>query len=376
MPESRLTVLLLFGGVSGEHSISIRSAATVKAALEQAGHDVITVGVSRQGRWLLADYEELLQRGTSELVEVDDDTGALVFLARTDSGTKLLSIGKTGAQDVDNAPSVDAVFPIMHGPGGEDGTLQGLLDTVGVPYVGAGCTASALAMDKLAMKAMSAGAHLPQVEFVSAGNDRPQEVEALVRRTFGFPCFVKPANLGSSVGITRVDSPDVLPDALAEARRWDERVIVERAIDAREIEVAMLGNESPEISPPGEIATSEGFYDFDTKYVANDEAGLVVPADITELQAAEIRATALRAWDLIGCRGMARADFFIEKSSGDVFFNELNTIPGFTEISMYPRLWAEAGLDLVALVNRLLELALEKHDAAAALPGATGHKLS
>lgn len=371
MPQASLDVLLLFGGISGEHSISIRSAAAVEAALEQAGHNVVAVGISPSGRWLRGDYRGLLDRAASELLEVDEDAGELVFLARTDAGTRLLSIETATGDPV----AIDAVFPVTHGPGGEDGSLQGLLDTVGVPYVGAGCRASALAMDKLAMKTLCMGAHLPQVEFIAAGTDQAREVAALIRRTFGFPCFVKPANLGSSVGISRVRAADGLDDALAEARRWDTRVIVERAVDAREIEVAMLGNEDPEISPPGEIVMGSGFYDFNTKYVGN-EAGLIVPADISDRQAAEIRATALRAWELIGCRGMARADFFIDKSSGDVFLNELNTIPGFTEISMYPRLWAQAGLELDALVNRLLDLALEEHNPGAGTHRSAGQKLS
>jgi D-alanine-D-alanine ligase len=350
----------------------VRSAAAIKPALERAGHQVTAVGITKRGRWLLGDYDALLERGRTQLVEVADDSGTAVILARTDAGPQLLATGNGGADDPALRSEIDVVFPITHGPGGEDGTLQGFLDTVGVPYVGAGARASALAMDKLAMKTLCIGAELPQVEFISAGNHQPGEVEALVRQTFGFPCFVKPANLGSSVGITRVDTPDTLPDALVEARHWDARVIVERAIDAHEIEVAILGNEAPELSPPGEIVTGDGFYDFDSKYV-DDDAGLVLPADLTDRQGAEIRATALRAWELIGCRGMARADFFIDKARGDVYLNELNTIPGFTEISMYPRLWAETGLDLPSLVNRLLDLALEEHHAGAGLPGSVGH---
>jgi D-alanine-D-alanine ligase len=375
MPRTPLTVLLLLGGVSSEHSVSIRSAAAVRPALEGAGHEIITVGISRSGRWLLGDHGSLLERAKTALVEIDDSAGTPVFLTRTDNGIELLQVAGSTPGDVARAAPIDVVFPITHGPGGEDGTLQGLLDTIGVPYVGAGCRASALAMDKLAMKTLCTGAQLPQVEFVSAGTDQASEVDALIRRTFGFPCFVKPANLGSSVGISRVDSSDGLADALAEARRWDTRVIVERAVEAREIEVAMLGNDDPQISPPGEIVMGTGFYDFDTKYV-DTEARLIVPAALTEMHAAEIRATALRAWELIGCRGMARADFFIDKSSGDVLLNELNTIPGFTEISMYPRLWAEAGLDLAALVDRLLDLALEEHQPTAGGHRGAGQKLS
>jgi D-alanine-D-alanine ligase len=360
-----LRIVLLMGGISGEHSISLRSAATVAPALEAAGHEVVIVAVTRSGRWLWGDFRPLLTAARSALLEVEENAGTPVFLARTDTAVRLLSLGGTRV-DAELETPIDLVFPILHGPGGEDGTLQGLLDTVGVPYVGAGCRASALAMDKLAMKTLCAGAELPQVEFISADGDGADAVAAVIARTFGFPCFVKPANLGSSVGISRVASADSLADALVEARRWDSRVIVERAVDAREIEIALIGDESRvEISPPGEIVMPGGFYDFDAKYVGS-QAGLVVPADLGERQLAEIRAIAQRVWSLIGCRGMARADFFVEKSSGDVLFNELNTIPGFTEISMYPRLWAQAGVSIEGLVERLLALALQAGPGSAA----------
>lgn len=358
MTERPLRVVLLMGGISGEHSISVRSAATVVPALEAAGHEVLVIGVSRSGRWLLSDFRPLLEAAGNGLVEVEEDRGTPTFLARRDGNVQLLRLDGSQSGFGLEEP-IDVVFPLMHGPGGEDGSLQGMLDTVGVPYVGAGCRASALAMDKLAMKTLCAGAEIPQVEFLSVGTDAADALEARIAGAFGFPCFVKPANLGSSVGISRVTARDALADALSEARRWDSRVIVERAVDAREIEVALIGDEQQvETSPPGEIVAPGGFYDFDAKYVGS-EAGLIVPAELTERQLADIRAIVERVWALIGCRGMARADFFLEKSSGRLLFNELNTIPGFTEISMYPRLWTHAGETIEGLVARLLALALQ-----------------
>jgi len=373
MSDRRLRVVLLMGGISGEHSISIRSAATVAPAIEAAGYEVVTVGVTRSGRWLWGDFRTLLKAARTGLVELDEGAGTPVCLAHTDTAVRLLGLGDAGVgrRAIDDQPPIDAVFPVLHGPGGEDGSLQGFLETIGVPYVGAGCRASALAMDKLAMKTLCAGAEIPQVEFVSADGDGAEAVGALIARTFGYPCFVKPANLGSSVGISRVASADTLADALVEARRWDSRVVVERGVDAREIEVALLGDETRvDVSPPGEIVTPGGFYDFNAKYVGS-QAGLIVPADVTDRQLAEIRAISARVWALIGCRGMARADFFIERSTGHVLFNELNTIPGFTKISMYPRLWAETGMSIEDLVGKLIGLALQAPRAASgATPGA------
>ena len=251
---------------------------------------------------------------------------------------------------------VDVVFPVLHGPHGEDGTVQGLLDVIGVPFVGAGCAASAMAMDKLCMKTLCTGLGIPQADFLAVGRNSAEELAPRIRSAFGFPCFVKPANLGSSVGISRVESPDGLASALAEARRWDPRVLVERAIDAREIEIALLGSDVPALTPAGEIVAA-GFYDFDTKYIG-DDARLIVPAELDENALKTVRDIAVLVWNIIGCRGMARADFFVDRRSGQVLFNEVNTIPGFTRISMYPRLWQAAGVSIEELVDTLVRLAL------------------
>ncbi len=267
----------------------------------------------------------------------------------------------------------DVVFPVLHGPGGEDGTVQALLELAAAPFVGAGTTASAIAMDKLALKLLCAGAGIAQTDFLAADDADAEELVARINATFGFPCFVKPANLGSSVGISRVSAPGELAAALGEARRWDRRVLIERAVDAREIELAMLGNDVPEVSPPGEIVSRRGFYDYTSKYVDTDDATLIAPANVDPEALATMRSIAVDVWKRIGCRGMARADFFLERGTGRVLFNELNTIPGMTSISMFPKLWELAGLRAPALMRRLVELALEAH-AGAALPDARSRR--
>jgi D-alanine-D-alanine ligase len=359
--SSRAThVLVLFGGVSGEHSISIRSAATVVPALSRAGFRVTSVGITRDGDWRLADFAPLLARAGAALVTVDANVGRPVALARGQRRhARLLPLDSDRA--LDSVDPFDVVFPVLHGPNGEDGRVQGHLDVVGVPYVGAGPAASAMAMDKLCMKTLCAGVGIPQTDFLAVGRETIDELATRIERSFGFPCFVKPANLGSSVGISRVPTRDRLAAAIAEARRWDERVLVERAVDAREIEIAILGSEVPRLSPIGEIVAGSGFYDFDTKYVA-DDARLIVPAELPTGAAETIREIASRVWELIGCRGMARADFFIDRRSGQVLFNEINTIPGFTSISMYPRLWGEAGVGIETLVETLVQLGLGQPD--------------
>lgn len=350
MVSAKTKILVLAGGNSGEHSISLRSAATVCDALEAAGFEIVTAAISRSGAFLSGDFRPLFVRARNELCEADDSAGSPCALFQDEAGARLVSdAGATVA-------TVSVVFPILHGPGGEDGKIQGMLESVGVPFVGAGTAASALAMDKLAMKYLCDGAGIRQVEFLDAGNDDAGTLRSRIESSFGYPCFVKPANLGSSVGISRVTDASGVEAALIEARKWDSRVVVERGVDAREIELALLGNDNPEISPPGEIVSPGGFYDFASKYV-DDSAELVAPAELAADTLAELEATARRVWHLVGCRGMARADFFVEKSTGTVLFNELNTIPGFTEISMYPRLWGVGGLPLPQLVRRLVELA-------------------
>jgi D-alanine-D-alanine ligase len=280
-----------------------------------------------------------------------------VVLAHSGGGL-LLAVDGGGFEK--DSGRFDLVFPVLHGPGGEDGSVQGMLESLGLPFVGAGSRASAIAMDKLTMKTLAAGAGLPQTDFFEASGLDSEETSACVEKSFGFPCFLKPSGLGSSVGITKVETASGIEAALAEARRYDRRVIVERAVAGRELEMALLGGASPETSPLGEIATATGFYDFKSKYV-DTGAALIVPAEVGDNVRSEADALAARVWQLIGCHGMARVDFFLQ-NDGRLLFNEVNTIPGFTAISMFPRCWQAAGLSMAALVGRLLAGAAERPD--------------
>jgi D-alanine-D-alanine ligase len=341
MSPSTRRVLVLAGGVSGEHSISLRSAATVVPGLEDAGYETTLVGIAPNGVWLTGDLRPLLERARTELVTLTPGSGRPVSIVKHRIGTRLVALD--GAPLGPRESEFDVVFPVLHGPGGEDGTVQGFLELLDVPFVGAGCTASAIAMDKLAMKYLCTGSGIPQADFLSAGSCSADELIPRIQAAFGFPCFVKPANLGSSVGISRVAVPEELAPALLEARRWDRRVVVERAVNAREIEVGLLGNEDP------------------SKYCDEGAADLVAPAEVEVEALTRLRAIAREVWDLIGCRGLARADFFVERDTGTVLFNEINTLPGMTRISMYPRLWSIAGWEPSRLFRRLVELAVEEH---------------
>ena len=345
-------VLLLAGGTSAEHPISLRSAASVLQALTSAGHRTTTVLIARDGSWRVGDSDQLLNSARQAIVEVPENWGRVVNLV-WDGGHP----GLVAADGTLDLPPLDVAFPLVHGPGGEDGTLQGLLEQMQLPFVGAGTGASALAIDKLTMKVLCRGADLPQVDFLDASSDDADTVGRRIQAGFGFPVFVKPATQGSSFGVSKVAAAADLDLALAEARRYESRVLVERAVDAREIEVAVLGHAPPEFSPPGEIVPPDGFYDFDAKYTSS-QARLIVPAQLDAVTLERIHEIAGRAWALIDGRGMVRADFFVEHGTGAVLFNEFNTIPGFTDISMYPRLWQEAGLPIQELVGRLLKLAV------------------
>lgn len=337
------------------------SARSVLAALDPVRFEAVPLGIDRAGRWLLpADAERALAVGPGAAA------GQVVALH---PGTpQVLSVPGQGPG------RLDVVFPVLHGPNGEDGTVQGLLELCGLPYVGAGVLGSALGMDKVAQKDLLVRHGLPTPVYLGVRRAQwrqdPEAVEALVRERLGLPCFVKPANLGSSVGISRADDPGQLRAALDLAARYDRRLICERAVaPARELECGVLGNEGPRASVVGEIIPHAAFYDYDAKY-REGGADLLVPADIPSETAANIRELALRAFAVLDCAGMARVDFFLRRDSGEVLINEVNTIPGFTARSMYPRLWAATGLPYGELLAQLIHLALERHGAQSAGEGA------
>jgi len=346
--------MVVFGGRSGEHEVSLASARAITRALEASGHyEVVPVGITREGRWISSG---------EPMRELESERGYLPDGSNLDiSGPPAPTTEKLPA----GLASVDVVFPVLHGPYGEDGTIQGMLELAGVPYVGSGVLGSAAGMDKPTMKKIFAHHNLPQVRWVAMTSkqwekNRQARVEE-IETSLGYPCFVKPANLGSSVGISKAENAEELSNALDTASHFDRRIIVEEGVDAREVEVSVLGNEEPEVSVPGEIVIKkDGFYDYEAKYVKGGME-LVVPAPIPEETTEDIRRIASTAYEAIDAAGMARVDFFLERGTGRLLLNEINTIPGFTPTSVYAELWATSGLPYEELLDRLIQLALERH---------------
>ena len=340
-------LILLFGGQSAEHEVSCTSARHVLAAADPDKYAIDVVGIAKDGAWVRAE-------GAMRALE-----GAALELP-----TQLEAAGP----GVDALPVLAAapeeqvvVFPVLHGPMGEDGTIQGLLEVAGVPYVGAGVLASALCMDKIKAKEMFDAHGIPQArwEAVSADDVTDADLDELAER-LGYPMFVKPANLGSSVGVSRVQSDDELRAAVALAGSYDEWIVAEEGINGREIECAVLGNQNPDASLPGEIIPGAEFYDYDDKYV-DGAAELRIPAELPEGVTEELRALAITAYQALRCEGLARVDFFYEEDGRGLLVNEINTMPGFTPISMYPKMWEATGVSYPELIDRLVELALDRH---------------
>ena len=333
-------ILVLFGGRSGEHAVSIRSAASVIGALDRDKYEVIPAAIDKQGHWLSpADSAALLPSESRDDLAVDQAVSV--------------------SHEPGSGEGIDVAFPVLHGTFGEDGTVQGLLDLADVAYVGAGVLGSAVGMDKDVMKRLFRERGLPTVEHFtmlrSACRNRVGEIEG----HFAYPVFVKPANLGSSVGISKARDRGELQTALDLAASYDRKIIVEPAIDGREIECAVLGNEAPEASLPGEVVPAKDFYDYEAKYVA-DDSKLLIPAPLTDDQTDEVRRLAVAAFQSVECSGLARVDFFLENGSGRLLLNEVNTMPGFTSISMYPKMWEATGLSYGELLDNLIDLAIER----------------
>ncbi len=352
---AKLRIGLLFGGRSVEHEVSVTSATCILKALDPTRYDVSLVAIDHQGRWHL---------GSPALPPEAAASGAEVTLPAVPGEGALVSMPGTSWGGARAPQPVDVIFPIVHGQGGEDGSLQGLLELAGVPYVGAGVLGSALQMDKEASKRLLAASGIPVVPWVLVRREELRaDAEAAAERALaalGLPVFVKPSNLGSSVGITKVIEGRQLVPALREAARYDRKLLVERAVDAREIEVALLGNHPIEASVVGEIRTRREWYDYEAKYV-DEDTELLIPAPIDEAQSRKARSLAIQAVGLLEGAGLARVDFLLDRRTGELFVNEVNSLPGFTEGSMYPRLWEASGLPYAALLDRLIELALERH---------------
>jgi D-alanine-D-alanine ligase len=352
--KKRLRVGILFGGRSGEHEVSLASAASVIRALDPEKYEAVPIGISKDGRWLV---------GTSAIKMLPDvlKSGERVMLPADPSAAALMPVGPSSGQ-----PSVivDVVFPVLHGTFGEDGTVQGLLELAGLPYVGAGVLASSVGMDKDVQKRLFQQAGLPIVPFLAIPRSQWEHdrVKVLreIKKKFRFPLFVKPATTGSSVGMTRVKAAHEIGAAMDLAAQFGLKIMVERGVNAREIEVSVLGNEDVRASIPGEIIPHREFYDYTAKYL-EEGTRLVIPAPLTKKQVATFQDYAVRAFRAIDGTGMARCDFFLERRTGKIFINELNTIPGFTSISMYPKMWEASGLPYPKLIDRLIQLALELH---------------
>jgi len=365
----KLRVGVIFGGRSGEHEVSVRSAASVIESIDRKKYDVLPIAISRAGKWLSPpDASQLLPRSAQSLLPpglATESTGEVALLGDP-SHVGLLSFNRNGGALT--SERLDVVFPVLHGPFGEDGTLQGLLEMANIPYVGCGVLASACGMDKVAMKLLFLQAGLPMCKYVwflrsHWQKDRARVIKTVARK-IGLSCFVKPANLGSSVGVSRAVDKASLEQAVELAAQYDRKIVVEEAVDAREIECAVIGNDEPKASLPGEYVVhdnSAGFLDYTEKYTKTGHVEFVVPAPISKSLATKIQRVAIQAFQSVDGAGLARVDFFLKRDTNELLINELNTMPGLTEVSGYPKMWAASGLSYTRMLDVLIELALERH---------------
>lgn len=366
--SKKYRVGVLFGGQSGEHEVSIVSANAVLGALDRERYEVVPIGISKTGRWLagpdampklLGEANRALLPGGPDWATAASDEQQTGLIATSDAANELAASDGQGVLG-----GIDVLFPVLHGPRGEDGTVQGVFELAGVAYVGCGVLASAVGMDKAMMKAAFAAADLPLVPWTLVRRvdwqHKPDAVIEHVEATLSYPMFVKPANMGSSVGITKATDRATLEAGLHEAAGYDRRIVIEQGINAREIEISVLGNDEPDASVPGEIIPSKDWYDYEAKYIGG-ESEIVIPAQISAIQAEQVRTMALAAFRAIDGAGLARVDFLLDRDSGALFLNEVNTMPGFTPVSMYAKMWEASGLSYAALLDRLIELALERN---------------
>jgi D-alanine-D-alanine ligase len=349
---------LLYGGKSAEYDVSIQTALSVINALDQSHYDIHPIYISKQGDWI---------QGKQIAGEMDDP---LALQLDGEKGERLPAVSPQSqwvqqSDEQRDAAKPDVIFPLLHGPNGEDGTVQGLLELLNMPYVGSGVLASAAGMDKVTMKDVFASKGLPQAKYVTFKRKQwerdSQAAYKQVEEYLGFPCFIKPANLGSSVGISKAKSREELKESFREAFQFDRKIVVEEHVEGREIEMGVLGNDDPEVSVPGEIVPKAEFYDYKAKYEDGDTS-LIIPADVSEKECEAIKEVALKAFLALDCAGLARIDFFVRKNDGAVLINEVNTMPGFTPYSMFPLLWKHTGVSYPRLIDRLLRLGIERHE--------------
>jgi len=360
MGVKKLRVGLIFGGRSGEHEVSFLSASSIIKAINKDKYTVVPIGITKEGRWISPlDSELALQSGKIE-------GKSTVILLNDPSGNALVRIDDNQRfEKSSNLEKIDIIFPILHGPYGEDGTIQGLLELANIPYVGSGVAASAISMDKDFMKIIFQQKNLPILKWMTIKRKEWQKnkekILSLIRNDFKYPLFVKPANMGSSVGITKVHKKEELEKAIDLASSYDSKILIEEGLeDVREIECAVLGNDEPRASVVGEVRPAGEFYDYDSKYI-DEGTQLIIPAELTDDVSKKVQEIALSAFKSVDAVGMARVDFFISKKENKIYLNEINTIPGFTSVSMYPRLWVASGMPYPELIDRLIQLALEKY---------------
>jgi len=391
---AKLRVGILFGGRSGEHEVSLLSAASVLNAIDKTKYEVVPIGITKDGRWLTAEHAERLLKGekladksvraTQTPLRAGDPEatpGAAVLArgesvvvppepAHRDAGLAPFQTDANLRRASDRAINVDVIFPVLHGTFGEDGTIQGLFELADIAYVGAGVLGSSAGMDKDIMKSLFRAAGLPIVKHVTVLRGQferePKKVRKLVESKLKYPVFVKPANLGSSVGISKAHDPKELGPAIAEAAKFDRKIVIEEGVGgkknkAREIECSVLGNDNPKASVAGEIVPCKEFYDYDAKYLVEGSEA-VIPAKITKAEMKTVQRLAIAAFQAVDCTGLARVDFLMDPKSRKIFVNEINTMPGFTAISMYPKLWAATGVSYPELIDRLIQLGIERHE--------------
>ena len=372
----KIRVGVIYGGRSGEHEVSVASAASIIKHLDRSRYEPVPIRIEKDGRWTLADKAPTAISAADVIHQARLEAarpirpGLEAHLVAHPGEETVLAIERRSGSDIEGRATVtgvglDVVFPVLHGPYGEDGTVQGLLELANVPYVGAGVLGSAVGMDKAVMKTLFLARHLPVGPYVVVLRHEwqkgMQEISDRVAAELRYPVFVKPANLGSSVGISKAKTPADLMTAMELALQFDRKIVIEAAVpNAREIECAVLGNDEPQASVPGEIIPSREFYDYEAKYL-DESSKSVIPADLAGEQIREVQRLAVAAFRAVDCAGMARVDFFLARDSGHIFVNEVNTIPGFTTISMYPKMWEASGLSYPELIDRLISLALERH---------------
>jgi D-alanine-D-alanine ligase len=375
----KLRVGVIYGGRSGEHEVSVASAASIIKHLDRSRYEPVPIRIEKDGRWTLADKApssisaaDVIEHARVEAARPVRPGREAHLVAHPGEDTVLAIERRPAASKLDPSGAatitgvgLDVVFPVLHGPYGEDGTVQGLLELANVPYVGAGVLGSAVGMDKAVMKTLFIAYDLPVGRYLvvmrAQWNGDARAVTARVSTELGYPVFIKPANLGSSVGISKAKSETDLSGGMELALQFDRKVVIEAAVpDAREIECAVLGNDNPQASVPGEIIPSREFYDYEAKYLDGSSKD-VIPADLSDTQVREVQRLAIAAFRAVDCAGMARVDFFIDRQRGTIYLNEVNTIPGFTTISMYPKMWEASGLPYTELIDRLVTLALERH---------------